>query len=77
MILIIRLTKFGKINKPFYKIALFKKLSGRQSKFFIDFGYYDPLKKKIYVSKKLIHDYLNFGSQLSNTIRHILFKIIL
>lgn len=77
MKLIIRLQRFGKIKKPFYKIALFKKLSGRQSKFFMEFGYYDPIKKQIYINKVLLHKYINFGSQILDTVRHIILKLIL
>lgn len=72
----IRLKRAGQKKKPFYKIVLMQNLSKREGKHIIEFGYYNPLKKIIYINKLLLYKYLNFGCYPTNTARHLLYKII-
>jgi small subunit ribosomal protein S16 len=70
----IRLKRVGRKNRPFYKIVLMENLSKRDGKTFADLGYYNPLSKEIHVERELLHKYLNYGAQPTNSIRHLLYK---
>ena len=72
----IRLKRAGQKKKPFYKIVLMPNLSKREGKHILELGYYNPLKKIIYVNKLLIYKYLNFGCYPTNTVRHLLYRIL-
>jgi small subunit ribosomal protein S16 len=72
----IRLKRAGQKKKPFYKIVLMKNLSKRQGKHILEFGYYNPLKKFIYINKLLIYKYLNYGCYPTNTVRHLLYRLL-
>ena len=52
----IRLKRTGQRKKPFYKIVLMKSLSKRDGKHILEFGYYNPLKKFVYINKLLIYN---------------------
>jgi len=72
----IRLKRTGRKNKPFYKIVLMENLSKRDGKAIVDFGYYDPLKKVINFDKTAIHKYINAGAQPTDTVRHLIYKVL-
>lgn len=72
----IRLKRTGQRKKPFYKIVLMKNLSKRDGKHILEFGYYNPLKKFVYINKLLIYKYLNHGCYPTNTVRHLLYRLI-
>lgn len=72
----IRLKRTGQRKKPFYKIVLMKSLSKRDGKHILEFGYYNPLKKFVYINKLLIYKYLNHGCYPTDTVRHLLYRLI-
>jgi small subunit ribosomal protein S16 len=72
----IRLKRAGRKNKPFYKIVLMENLSKRDGKAIVDFGYYDPLQKVINFDKIALHKYINSGAQPTDTVRHLIYKVL-
>jgi small subunit ribosomal protein S16 len=73
----IRLKRTGRKKKPFYRIVLMENLSKRDGGSIIEMGYYDPLKKVINFDKKNLHKYLNNGAYPTNTVRHLISKMLL
>jgi small subunit ribosomal protein S16 len=72
----IRLKRAGRKRKPFYRIVLMENLDRRDGKSIADLGYYDPLNKTISCNKTLLHKYLNCGAYPTDTVRHLLYKMI-
>lgn len=72
----IRLKRTGRKNKPFYRIVLMENLSRRDGKSLIELGYYDPIKKIINFDKENLHKYINFGAQPTDTVRHLIYKML-
>ena len=72
----IRLKRVGRKNKPFYRIVLMENLSKRDGKSIAELGYYDPLTKVIKIDKSTLSKYLNFGAYPSDTMRHLIYKIL-
>lgn len=70
----IRLKRTGRKNRPFYKIVLMENLSKRDGKAIAGLGFYDPILKEIRIENELLHKYINFGAQPTNTLRHLIFK---
>jgi small subunit ribosomal protein S16 len=72
----IRLKRTGRKRIPFYKIVVMENLTRRDGKTILELGYYDPLNKIINVNKFNLHKYLNFGAYPTNTMRHLIYKIL-
>lgn len=72
----IRLKRAGRKSKPFYRIVLMESLSKRDGKAIEELGYYDPLNKTLEVNKELLCKYLNMGAYPTNTMRHLIYKLI-
>jgi len=72
----IRLKRTGRKRIPFYKIVVMENLSRRDGKAIVELGYYDPLKKIINVDKINLHKYLNCGAYPTNTVRHLIYKVL-
>jgi small subunit ribosomal protein S16 len=72
----IRLKRVGRKNKPFYRIVLMENLSKRDGESIEELGYYDPIKKIINVNKEKLSKYLNYGAYPSDTMRHLIYKIL-
>ena len=72
----IRLKRVGRKNKPFYRIVLMESLSKRNGKSIAEIGYYDPLKKVLNVDKTTLHKYINCGAYPTDTMRHLIYKML-
>lgn len=72
----IRLKRAGRKSKPFYRIVLMESLSKRDGKAIQELGYYDPLNKTLEVNKELLYKYLNMGAYPTNTMRHLIYKLV-
>jgi len=72
----IRLKRIGRKNKPFYRIVLMENLSKRDGKSIAELGYYDPLKKVINFDKITLSKYINYGAYPSDTMRHLIYKML-
>ena len=72
----IRLKRTGRKARPFYRIVLMENLSRRDGKSLADLGYYNPLKKVLKFDKQLLHKYINCGAYPTNTVRHLIYKML-
>ena len=72
----IRLKKTGRKNKPFYRIAVMENLSKRNGKNIAELGYYDPIRKIIHFDKITLFKYINYGAYPTDTIRHLVYKML-
>ena len=72
----IRLKRTGRKSKPFYRIVLMENLSRRDGNSIVELGYYDPLKKVINFDKVALHKYINCGAYPTNTVRHLIYKML-
>jgi small subunit ribosomal protein S16 len=72
----IRLKRTGRKTKPFYRIVLMENLSKRDGKSIAEIGFYDPIKKVIKFDKILLHKYINHGAYPTDTIRHLIYKML-
>jgi small subunit ribosomal protein S16 len=72
----IRLKRTGRKTKPFYRIVLMENLSRRDGKSIAEIGFYDPLKKSMKFDKVTLHKYINAGAYPTDTIRHLIYKML-
>jgi small subunit ribosomal protein S16 len=72
----IRLKKVGRKNKPFYRLVVMENLSRRDGKSISELGYYDPLTKIFNCDKVLLHKYLNNGAYPTDSVRHLIYKML-
>ena len=72
----IRLKKTGRKNKPFYRLVVMESLARRDGKSVAELGYYDPLKKVINFDKALLYKYINNGAYPTDTVRHLIYKML-
>lgn len=72
----IRLKRAGRKGQPFYRIVLMESLSKRDGKAIEQLGYYDPIKKVIDFDKNLLAKYLNVGAYPTDTMRHLISKML-
>lgn len=72
--LAIRLARFGKRKKPFYRIVVMEKTRPSDGRFVEIVGTYDPLKKpaEIKLDTERIQYWLRCGAQPSETVRSFL-----
>ena len=72
--LMIRLSRFGKKKKPFYRVVVIDKRRPRNGRFVEIVGTYDPLKKpaEIKLEVERIQYWLGLGAQPSDTVRSFL-----
>ena len=70
----IRLARFGKKKKPFYRVVVIEKTRPRNGRFVEVVGTYDPLKKpaEIKLNAERIQHWLGCGAQPSETVRSFL-----
>ncbi len=72
--LVIRLSRFGKKKKPFYRVVVTDKRRPRDGRFVEIVGTYDPLKKPAEVNfdAERVKYWLGCGAQPSDTVRSLL-----
>jgi small subunit ribosomal protein S16 len=63
-------------KKPFYRIVLMESLTRRDGKSIAELGYYDPIKKVISFDKDKLLKYINYGAQPTDTMRHLIYKML-
>lgn len=69
--LAIRLSRFGKKKKPFYRVVVTEKTRPRNGRFVEIVGTYDPLKNpaEIKLDAERVKYWLGCGAQPSDTVR--------
>lgn len=72
--LMIRLSRFGKKKKPYYRVVVTDKRRPRDGRFVEIVGTYDPLKKPAEIKLKAdrIKYWIGCGAQPSDTVRSFL-----
>jgi small subunit ribosomal protein S16 len=70
----IRLARFGKKKRPFYRVIVTEKTRPRNGRFVEIIGTYDPLKKpaKIELDRERAQYWISKGAQPSDTVRSFL-----
>ena len=75
----IRLRRIGKNPKkrPFFRISVFDKKQGRDSRSIEEIGFYDPTKQPalIKINKKRLDYWVSCGAQMSQTVSRLVQKI--
>lgn len=72
--LVIRLRRVGKKNKPTYRIVVAEHSFPVDGKFTADLGFYNPHTKAVGLKKEEAVNWMNKGAQPSNTVARILEK---
>ena len=72
----IRLTRFGRKKKPFYRIIVADSESKRDGKFLDVIGTYDPLKDPalITINNEKLQDWLGRGALPTTTVKSLIKK---
>ena|SRR3989344_7446051 len=71
--LVIRLTRKGKKNQPFFRVVVIdKKRSSKGGRAVEDLGFVDPLNKRKSVNKERAQYWISKGAQPSDTIHNLL-----
>ncbi|HWZ53618.1 MAG TPA: 30S ribosomal protein S16 [Candidatus Acidoferrales bacterium] len=70
----IRLARFGKKKRPFYRVIVTEKTRPRNGRFVEIIGTYDPLQKpaKIELDRERAQYWISKGAQPSDTVRSFL-----
>jgi len=70
-VLTIRLSRFGKRKKPFYRVVVIESSRARNGRVVEAVGTYDPLKKpaEIKLDSERVKYWLGSGAQPSDTVR--------
>lgn len=73
----IRLSRLGRIKKPFYRIVVSNSESPRDGKFLEVVGTYDPLKKpaEVKIQQDKLNSWLAKGAKPTDTVKSLLAKI--
>ena len=72
--LMIRLSRFGKRKKPFYRVVVIESSKARNGRVVESIGTYDPLKKpaEIKLDTDRVKYWMGNGAQPSDTVRSFL-----
>ncbi len=74
----LRLKRFGRHKRPFYRICAMDQRSARDSRAIEELGYFNPLEseleKSLHLKTDRIMDWLSKGAQPSDTVRDLLRK---
>jgi small subunit ribosomal protein S16 len=72
----LRLQRFGRKNRPFYRIVAIEKLKRRQGPVLENLGIYDPVNpkkdKQVVLNEERVKHWLSTGAQPSDTVRDML-----
>ncbi|MEK7170985.1 MAG: 30S ribosomal protein S16 [Patescibacteria group bacterium] len=72
--LVIRLKRIGKKNKPSYRIVVAEHSNAVNGPFAEDLGFYNPHTKTISIDKDAVIGWMNKGAKPSNTVARLLEK---
>ncbi len=70
----IRMSRYGRKKKPFYRIVAADKRSPRDGAFLEIIGTYDPRTKETSIKKDLAEKWIKNGAQPSATVKDIFVK---
>lgn len=72
--LIFRLTRVGKKNRPYFRIVVAEHTAPIKGKFISIVGHYDPIRKNVVLKKDEINVWLLRGVKPSNTVAKLFIK---
>jgi len=70
----IRMSRYGRKKKPFYRIVAADKRSPRDGAFLDIIGTYDPRTKETNIKKDIAEKWIKNGAQLSDTVKDLFVK---
>jgi len=73
---VVRLRRIGKNpkKKPHFRITVFDKRRGRDSRFIEEIGFYNPLTKAVKIQLERLDSWIKKGAQVSTTVKNLLKK---
>jgi small subunit ribosomal protein S16 len=73
----IRLRRIGKNPKgrPYFRIGVFDKHEGRDSRYIEDLGFYNPVTAENKINKERVEHWVKNGAQLSATVKSLIRKL--
>ncbi|MFO7303731.1 MAG: 30S ribosomal protein S16 [Acidobacteriota bacterium] len=73
----IRLRRGGSKNRPFYRIVVAERTSGRDGRFIEVLGHYNPRSQphEVKVDRERLQHWLERGAQLTDTVRTLLARV--
>jgi small subunit ribosomal protein S16 len=72
----VRLRRIGKNpkGKPHFRVSVFDKRRGRDSKIIEELGFYNPISQETKINKERINYWVKNGAQLSATVKSLVKK---
>mgnify|MGYP001192350270 CR=1 FL=1 len=70
----IRLKKYGRKSQPSYRIVAIESSVKRDGKSVEELGFYNPIKKQVFLKKDRILYFLKRGAQPTDTVKNIFIK---
>ena len=70
----IRLKRFGRKKRPFYRIILIDSRKKRDGEAINEIGFYDPITKQYKVDLEKINTEIKNGAQLTKTVKQFIKK---
>lgn len=73
--LVIKLCRFGRKHKPFYRIGVMQKYRSPSKKYALEYiGWYNPVTKDFSIKEERLKHYLENNIDLTDTVRSLLIK---
>lgn len=74
----VRLSRFGKKDKPTYRVIVTDSRNKRDGKFIDSIGFYNPIKEPLEfrIDKEKYKYWLSVGAQPSNTVKNLTKKVL-
>lgn len=74
---VIRLTRMGTKNKPFYRVVAIDKRKPRESRYIERIGYYNPMPEipEVKIDMEKYNRWIELGAKPSATVKSLLKKI--
>lgn len=78
MAAVIRLRRIGKNPKkrPYFRITIFDKQRGRDSRFIEEIGFYNPVNGQIKMKRERLDYWIKNGAQISSTVKSLIKKTV-
>lgn len=70
----LRLKRYGRKQKPTYRIIAIDSRSRREGRALKELGFYDPIKKNTKLDTKNIQILLKYGAQPTNTVKQLFYR---
>nr|YP_009395888.1 ribosomal protein S16 [Herposiphonia versicolor]ARW64868.1 ribosomal protein S16 [Herposiphonia versicolor] len=68
----IRLKRFGRKKRPFYRIIVIDSRKKRDGKAIEEIGFYNPIEKKHHIDIIKVHKKIQEGAQITKTVQNLI-----